>query len=181
MRRDFETAMASVYAQRGRSVSAYFDYYADSLFSDSVLSRIRAAECLAESQGEDAARATRLIVRRIGVEDDAGAIYVMAIALGRLGDVSASAPLLKLLSSDERWVRRGAAKAIGAIGGVDILEEIVVMLAAADEHTRAGAALALGMLGYWEKKELLIPLLDDSSDEVRDAAKEAVRRLGGIH
>ena len=181
MRRDFETAMASVYAQRGYRVSAYFDYYAAKLFSDSVLSRIRAAECLAEAQGEDAEIAAELLIERITVEDDAGAIYVMETALARLGDVSATAPLLKLLSSDDGWVRRGAAKAIGAIGCVDILPKIIDMLACADEHTRAGAALALGMLGYWEKKELLIPLLDDGSDEVRDAAKEAIRRLGGIH
>ncbi len=181
MRRDFETAMAKVYAHRGRSVSVYFDYYADKLFSDSVLNRIRAAECLAESQGDDALKATELLIKRIETEDDAGAIYAMEIALGRLGDVSASEPLLKLLSSEERWVRIGAAKAIGAIGGVDILPIIIEKLADDDENTRAGAALALGMLGYWEKKDLLIPLLDDESGDVKECAKEAVRRLGGIH
>lgn len=70
----------------------------------------------------------------------------IVIALGRLGDARAAAPLVAALRDDCTWVRAYAAEALGKLGDLGAVDPLRACLTDDDSFVRATAAAALDEL-----------------------------------
>jgi len=125
-----------------------------------------------------AADADRVIFKR----GELGGIKLAAIdALGQIGDTKAVSHLLKALESEDRWIRRAAAKALEKMDDDRIMEPLMVHLLEANEEdidVRRSAAKALARMRSVESIEPLALALKDSSLGVRLEAGYALGRIG---
>ncbi len=102
----------------------------------------------------------------------------LAAALGRLG-APAVTPLIRLLKSDDREVRRWVAFALGQTGDLRAIEPLAERLEDNRSEVRKAAAHALGALG---NPSVLAPLkkgLASRDPETRRVAAEALGAIGG--
>jgi len=122
--------------------------------------------------------ANRVIFKR----GELGAIKLVAIdALGQIGDTRAVEPLLKALSSKDRWIRRSAARALESIDDGRIIQPMMDRLLEENEmdaEVRRSAAKALARMEPLESIEYLAQALKDSSLGVRLEAGYALGRIG---
>ena len=125
-----------------------------------------------------AADADRVIFKR----GELGGIKLVVIdALGQIGDVKAVSPLLKALESEDRWIRRAAAKALETMNDDRIVEPLMRRLLEENEpdaEVRRSAAKALARMQLEKSIEPLAQALKDSSLGVRLEAGYALGRIG---
>ncbi len=100
----------------------------------------------------------------------------LAEALAKIGSASLK-PLLGLLDSEDREVRRWAAYALGRLGDASALEPLVSMLQDPRSEVRQSAARALGNLRDRRTLQPLLKALAGRDPEVRSAAAEALGAL----
>jgi cyclophilin family peptidyl-prolyl cis-trans isomerase/HEAT repeat protein len=93
-----------------------------------------------------------------------------ALALGRIGDERAVAPLRTLLSDASPAVREQAAFAAGILGDPSLSAALAARLADGDERVVARAAWAIGMLGQKEGAESLASALRAAATPARRVA-----------
>ena len=99
------------------------------------------------------------------IEDEALEVqYVSVKSLGMLGDRRAVEPLIRCLTSEEKWIRRGAAP-------------LIPLLKDSYHDVCAHTAWALGELGDPKAIEPLTPFLEDEREDVKKAAEEAIAKL----
>ncbi|MEI7856269.1 MAG: HEAT repeat domain-containing protein [Methanomicrobiales archaeon] len=100
-----------------------------------------------------------------------------AIALGEIGNPDAIAPLISLLSDEDRFVRGRAAHALSMIGEQSV-PQLIATLKANDPGLRWGAVLALGKIKNPLAVEPLILCLADEHAMVRAEAASALAAIG---
>lgn len=127
---------------------------------------------------EKAVDADRVIIKR----GELGGIKLAAIeALGQIGDLRAVDPLLKSLESEDKWVRRAAAKALEEMEDKTIIQPLMRHLLLENEddaEVRRSAAKALARMHPVEAIESLAQALKDPSLGVRLDAGYALGRIG---
>jgi HEAT repeat protein len=96
--------------------------------------------------------------------------WLAAESLGKIGDVRAIKPLIAVLDSDEKWLRRRAAEALGKLRDPIAVEPIIRLLADKKHDVREVSARALGQLGDERAVPALQGLANDPDINVRDAA-----------
>jgi len=101
-----------------------------------------------------------------------------AVALGKIGDARAVAPLIEMLLDDNHRVRQGATKALGSIGDARAVKPLAGMLSDDDRGIRWTAAEALGEIDDERALEPLIKALGDEDFIVRRNAAEALGKIG---
>ena len=125
-----------------------------------------------------ASDADRVVFKR----GELGGIKLAVIdALGQIGDVRAIAPLLKALESEDKWVRRAAAKALEKMENDQVIQPLMSHLLEEDEpdaEVRRSAAKALARMQPEEAIEHLAKALKDPSLGVRLDAGYALGRIG---
>ncbi len=108
---------------------------------------------------------------------DAAVCMSIAQALARIGSASLL-PLLTLLDSGDKDVRRSAAHALGLLKDARALDPLVEKLQDARSEVRQEAARALGDLGDRRALQPLIKTLAGRDPEARRAAAEALGAIG---
>lgn len=125
-----------------------------------------------------AENADRVIFKR----GEIGGIKLTLIgALGQIADTRAVEPLVKLLESNDRWIRRSAASALSGINDPAIIQPLLGHLLEANEpdpEVRRSAAEALAKMQPVEAIESLALALRDSSLGVRLLAGYALGKIG---
>ncbi len=125
-----------------------------------------------------AADADKVIFKR----GELGGIKLAAIdALGQIGDERAIEPLLKALESEDKWVRRAAARALEKMENEQVIQPLMNHLLQEDEEdaeVRRSAAKALARMQPEEAIEHLAKALKDTSLGVRLDAGYALGRIG---
>jgi len=125
-----------------------------------------------------AAEADRVVLKR----GELGGIKLTLIdALGEIGDTRAVEPLIKALLSNDRWIRRSAAKSLASMNDPRIIQPLIAHLPEASEpdpEVRRSAAESLAKMQPLEAIEPLALALRDSSLGVRLLAGYALGRIG---
>ncbi|MBZ0298291.1 MAG: HEAT repeat domain-containing protein [Anaerolineae bacterium] len=103
-----------------------------------------------------------------------------AIALGRIGDARAVAPLVVALKDKNGDVRSSAASALGGIRDTRTIEPLIDALKDADWTVRSSAAYALGEIRDVRAVEPLITALKDEDDDVRRSAADALGEIADM-
>jgi len=122
--------------------------------------------------------ADRVIFKR----GELGGIKLVVIdALGQIGDIRAVEPLLKALESEDRWIRRSAARALEEMNDERVIQPLMWHLLEENEEdaeVRRSSARALARMRRLEAIESLAQALKDSSLGVRLEAGYALGRIG---
>jgi hypothetical protein len=125
-----------------------------------------------------AADADRVIFKR----GELGGIKLATLeALGQIGDVRAVGPLLKALESEDKWIRRAAARALEGMDDEEIIQPLMSHLLEEDEEdseVRRSAAKALARMQPEQAIEHLAKALEDSTLGVRLDAGYALGMIG---
>jgi HEAT repeat protein len=103
------------------------------------------------------------------------------VAMGRLADHAAAAPLIGALRDTDADVAREAATSLGVLGDASAVEPLIAVLQNADGYyhpvVRAAATFSLGQLHDLRAFE---PLVEAISDPVAEASAEAIRSLATL-
>lgn len=99
-----------------------------------------------------------------------------AVALGRIGDPNATAPLTNALSDESLSI--DAANALGQIGDPRALDGLLNLLGSSDTSVRQAAVSALNSLAVPAMGKRIIPLLHDSDPNVRESAVKIAGYFG---
>jgi HEAT repeat protein len=99
---------------------------------------------------------------------------VIAGALGRLRDARALGPLVGLLAAEDAAVRHAAVGAISAIGAPETESRLQALLGDSRPHVREGAIRIAGYFGFDSCAPTLLQACADSEPSVRHAALECV-------
>jgi len=124
--------------------------------------------------------ADRVIFKR----GELGGIKLVVIdALGQIGDIRAVEPLLKALESEDRWIRRSAARALEEMNDERVIQPLMWHLLEENEEDaevrRSSArALARGRIGE-PAIDVLRKARNDADSRVRDSAVAALGNIGG--
>lgn len=139
--------------------------------------RIQAIETLAEHQHTDAIPELTALMPQV----DPGTRYVLARALGRIGDERAVPALLEALRGDDPWVRAAVTGALIQMGSPAV-DGLVDALRDEDKAVRRAAAKAVGKIGERADDNRVVRGLSaallDVDRGVRRFAAEALGRLG---
>ena len=95
-----------------------------------------------------------------------------ANALGQIGDPRAVDGLLNLIGNDDASIRQAAVSALNSLGLPSLAERIIPLLADSDPNVRESAAKIAGYFGYREAAGALVDLSRDPNERVRCAAIE---------
>jgi HEAT repeat protein len=101
----------------------------------------------------------------------------LAAALGAIGSASVI-PLLRLLDSGDRDVRRWAAHALGLTRDARAIAPLIKQLQDHRSEARRAAALALGAIGQPQALDPLVKALSSRDLETRCAAADALGMIG---
>ena len=99
-----------------------------------------------------------------------------AVALGRIGDSSATASLVNALTDEPVTV--DAANALGQIGDPEAVDGLLNLLGADDASVRQAAVSAVNSVLPPSLSKRIIPLLHDSDPNVRESAVKIVGYFG---
>lgn len=101
--------------------------------------------------------------------DDDDVRLAAIVALGRLGDRRAAAPLTRLLR-EERSLAIAAAGALAAIGDLSAFDPLLGLIGDPDATVRQAAISALNSLGHPDLERRIAVLLDHSDARTRESA-----------
>lgn len=144
-----------------------------------VIDEIKVEDIKSYKKGiKKAIGADRVIFRR----GEIGGLKLIVIeAIGEIRDNRAVEPLLKTLKSNDRWIRRSAAKGLKDLDDPRIITQLSWHISEANEpdpEVRLSAVEALSRLKTTESIELLAQALKDSSLNVRLLAGDALGKMG---
>ena len=112
---------------------------------------------------------------------DASKRVAAAVAMGKLADCAATAPLIGALRDADADVASEAAASLGALGDASAVEPLIAVLENADGYfhpvVRAAATFSLGQLHDLRAFE---PLVLAINDPVAEASAEAIRSLATL-
>jgi HEAT repeat protein len=100
-----------------------------------------------------------------------------AVALGRIRDRRAVAPLVSALDDEYRFVREKASVALGQIGGPEVVDALMGALAGKSDNFLEAAATTLGLLKDKRALPALEKLSAHQNADVAGAAAEAIRQI----
>jgi HEAT repeat protein len=106
------------------------------------------------------------------LHDERAIVVATAAALARIGDLEAFEPLLPLLAHTDATVRQAAIGALNSLGHPEMCARVVALLAASDPLTRESAVRIAGYFGYRECADAVLALCEDPVEGVRRAAVE---------
>ena len=95
-----------------------------------------------------------------------------ANALGQIGDPRAVDGLLNLIGNDDASIRQAAVSALNSLGLPSMSERIIPLLADSDPNVRESAVKIAGYFGYPGAASALVNLSRDQNERVRCAAIE---------
>lgn len=95
-----------------------------------------------------------------------------ANALGQIGDARAVDGLLNLIGNDDASVRQAAVSALNSLAHTSMSERIIPLLHDSDPNVRESAVKIAGYFGYPESAATLLELSHDSNERVKCAAIE---------
>ena len=98
------------------------------------------------------------------------------VALGRIGDSSATAALVNTLSDESLAI--DAAHALGQIGDPGATDGLLNLVGSSDASTRQAAVSALNSLAPPPSAERILPLLHDADPNVRESAVKIAGYFG---
>ena len=99
-----------------------------------------------------------------------------AVALGRIGDSTATPTLINTLNDESLVI--DAANALGQIGDPRALDGLLALLGNGDASVRQAAVSGLNSLALTGMSERIIPLLHDSDPNVRESAVKIAGYFG---
>jgi HEAT repeat protein len=99
-----------------------------------------------------------------------------AVALGRIGDSTATTTLINTLNDESLVI--DAANALGQIGDPRALDGLLALLGNGDASVRQAAVSGLNSLALTGMSERIIPLLHDSDPNVRESAVKIAGYFG---
>lgn len=103
--------------------------------------------------------------------------WLAAESLGKIGDTRAVGPLIAVLGSDEKWLRRNAAEALGKLHASFAVEPIIQLLSDKKHDVRQLSAWALGQIGDERAVPALKSLENDPDSKVQDAAHVSITMI----
>ncbi len=103
--------------------------------------------------------------------------WLAAKSLGKIGDARAVGPLIAVLGSEEKWLRRNAAEALGRLRDPTAVEPIIRLLADKKHDVREISARALGLIDDERALSALQGLVNDPDLNVRDAALGSIAMI----
>jgi HEAT repeat protein len=110
--------------------------------------------------------------------DDLDTRRAAVIALGRIGDARAVAPLIALLEDDDRELLVAATAALARLGDGRAFEALLRLIGDADVSVRHGAIAALNSIGHPEMGARMQSLLGDGDPHVRESAVKIAGYFG---
>jgi len=105
-------------------------------------------------------------------ETDASLLVPITGALARIGDPQAFEPLLRLLSAPSAAVRQGAIGALNSMGHPDLERRIAALLSDENPITRESAVRVAGYFGFRTCADAIVERASDPHPAVRKAAVE---------
>ena len=108
-----------------------------------------------------------LLVEQLRAED-LDTRHAAAVALGRIGDRRATAPLVDAL--EDRELAVVAAGALARVGDLAAFDALLARLGDSDPAIRRSAIAALNSIGHPDMPQRIAPLLDDADPVVRESA-----------
>lgn len=116
-----------------------------------------------------------LLVAQLGAED-LEVRRSAVVALGRIGDSSATTALVGALSDESLAI--DAANALGRIGNADAADGLLNLIGDKDASVRQAAVSALNSLNLTSISKRIIPLLHDPDPNVRESAVKIAGYFG---
>ena len=147
------------------------------LASGSVRVRVTAAEALARLAPDQRERAAEALRPRLA-DPSPDVRYAVALAIGRLGDRDALAPLCDMLDDPEPMPRQAAAVALGEIGDPRAFSPLCDALRAGETDLRFQAVTAISLVN---PAAAAAPLREAMADEDPDVRGSAAAALGDLH
>ena len=108
----------------------------------------------------------------VNILDDESLAVDAANALGQIGDPEAADGLLKLIGSSDASTRQAAVAALNSLAPPPMSKRIIPLLRDADANVRESAVKIAGYFGYADSGDELLKLTRDESEAVRCAAIE---------
>ena len=108
----------------------------------------------------------------INILNDDSLVIDAANALGQLGDPRAVDGLLTLIGNDDASVRQAAVSALNSLALTAMSERIIPLLRDPDPNVRESAVKIAGYFGYRDAADALVDLSRDPNERVRCAAIE---------
>ena len=106
--------------------------------------------------------------------------YAAVVALHKIGDRRAVAPLADLLARDsDTDVREAAASALGRLNSPEATDRLIDAMADPEPSVREMVAWALGDVGSSKATDRLIDAMADPEPAVREAVASALGNIGG--
>ncbi|HSB11266.1 MAG TPA: HEAT repeat domain-containing protein, partial [Blastocatellia bacterium] len=121
-------------------------------------------------------RVTKLLIEQLGSED-LDARQAAVIALGRIGDSRAVAPLVRVLTTDDELVI-AAAGALAKIGDRRAFEALIGLIAHPHAAVRQAVIAAINSIGHPEMAARAVTLLNDPDPHVRESAVKIAGYFG---
>jgi HEAT repeat protein len=154
--------------------SVAFVRYLENLESPNPRLRSQAAEDLGRLNSDEA---VTCLVERLQADVNTYVRSAAAEALGRIGDATATFPLMDALRDASSFVRRSAAIALGQMQAKEAQGALIRALDDPNFYVRRAAINAIGKLGIPDLGTVLTPFLDTHDPRIRRTAIIALRRL----
>jgi HEAT repeat protein len=150
-------------------------YLAKAMEDSEFLVRSTATQAL----GKIGKPAVEALIEGLKSKDESVRMYA-AMALGRIKDVRAVAPLIEALRIKTRLggAEGSASTALTEIGEPAV-EPLITVLKDNDDNVRVLAIISLGGIGDARAVEPLISTLKDDNKRVRNFAAKALKKIGG--
>ena len=103
---------------------------------------------------------------------DEALAFDAANALGQIGDPQAVDGLLNLIGSEDASLRQAVVAALNALGEPSLSQRIIPLLSDPDPNVRESVVKIAGYFGYPEAADALVELSRDPNERVRSAAIE---------
>lgn len=140
-----------------------------------MLGRPEVREEILEALVRHGSGTVKLLIEQLDAED-VEVRRAAVIALGRIGDATATMPLVKMLHDDSQAV--DAAIALGQIGDQKALDGLITVLGSQNSVLRQAAVAAVNSLASNSLRDQIIPLLYDPDSNVRESAVKIAGYFG---
>ena len=140
-----------------------------------LMGRVDLRDEIIEALVRHGSATVELLVAQLGAED-LEVRRSAVVALGRIGDSSATTALVGALSDESLAI--DAANALGRIGNADAADGLLNLIGDRDASVRQAAVSALNSLNLTSISKRIIPLLHDPDPNVRESAVKIAGYFG---
>ena len=140
-----------------------------------LMGRVDLRDEIIEALVRHGSATVELLVAQLGAED-LEVRRSAVVALGRIGDSSATSALVGALSDESLAI--DAANALGRIGNADAADGLLNLIGDRDASVRQAAVSALNSLNLTSISKRIIPLLHDPDPNVRESAVKIAGYFG---